>query len=186
LIESTRMSKETTPLLDETHHLLESHFSKEVPIPIPDAKTIHDTRVILIRTSWNEELISPLYTKTKKELVAKGILENNILKEVQVAGCYELPYAAKILAKKRDVDVIICFGLLIKGDTKHFEYLSKSVSKGLMKVQLESEVPVVYGVLNCLNKQQAEDRCGPGSQLPFSLAATALNIAGLKRNEQVF
>jgi len=103
-----------------------------------------------------------------------------------VAGCYELPYAAKIVAKKREVDVVICFGLLIKGDTSHYEYLSQAVSQGLMKVQLESEVPVVYGVLNCLSRQQAEDRCGPTSQLPFSLAATALNIAGLKRTEQIF
>jgi len=164
----------------------EPHFTKEVPIPLPDLNTIHNTRIILIRTSWNDELVSSVYNATKNELLKQGIRKENFTKEIVVGGCYELPYAAKIVAKKRDVDVVVCFGVLIKGETSHYEYLSNAVSEGLMQVQLNSEVPVVYGVLNCLTKQQAEDRCGPTSQLPFSLAATALNIAGLKRKEQIF
>jgi 6,7-dimethyl-8-ribityllumazine synthase len=61
----------------------------------------------------------------------------------------------------------------------HFEYISSAVSTGLMQVQLTSNLPVLYGVLNCLTIEQAQARCGPNSPLPLSLATTALRMASL-------
>lgn len=73
-------------------------------------------------------------------------------------GAYELPYAAKLLAMSGTVDAIICCGVLIKGDTYHFEYISDAVTRGIMDVNLSTMTPVVYGVLNCLDEDQVKKR----------------------------
>lgn len=83
--------------------------------------------------------------------------ENNIFIK-EVPGAYELPYAAKLLAMSGTVDAIICCGVLIKGDTFHFEYISDAVSKGIMNVNIATMTPVVYGVLNCLDEAQVKAR----------------------------
>jgi 6,7-dimethyl-8-ribityllumazine synthase len=75
-----------------------------------------------------------------------------------VPGAYELPFAAKLLAMSGTVDAIICCGVLIKGETLHFEYISEAVTKGIMDVNLGTMTPVVYGVLNCLNEDQVKKR----------------------------
>ena len=82
--------------------------------------------------------------------------ENIFVKEVP--GAYELPYAAKLLAMSGTVDAIICCGVLIKGDTYHFEYISDAVTRGIMDVNLATMTPVVYGVLNCLDEEQVKKR----------------------------
>ena len=76
----------------------------------------------------------------------------------EVPGCYELPYAAKLLAMSGTVDAIVCCGVLIKGDTMHFEYISDAVSRGIMNVNIATLTPVVYGVLNCLDEGQVRKR----------------------------
>jgi 6,7-dimethyl-8-ribityllumazine synthase len=78
----------------------------------------------------------------------------NIFK-TYVPGSFELPMTAKFLAASKRVDVIICLGCLIKGDTMHFEYIAEATAHGIMKVALESYVPVIFGVLTVLNKEQA-------------------------------
>ena len=75
-----------------------------------------------------------------------------------VPGAFELPITAKFLAASKRVDVIICLGCLIKGDTMHFEYIADATAKGIMQVSLDSFVPCLFGVLTVLNKQQAIDR----------------------------
>jgi 6,7-dimethyl-8-ribityllumazine synthase len=77
-----------------------------------------------------------------------------------VPGSYELPFAAKSLAVTFKYDAIITIGVLIKGQTMHFEYISSAVSDGLMRVQLETMCPVIFGVLTCLTEEQAEARAG--------------------------
>ena len=76
----------------------------------------------------------------------------------EVPGCYELPCAAKLLAMSGTVDAIVCCGVLVKGDTMHFEYISDAVSRGIMNVNIATLTPVVYGVLNCLDEGQVRKR----------------------------
>ena len=85
-------------------------------------------------------------------------------------GCLKLWQAEKVQA-------IIAIGVLIKGDTMHFEYISEAVSQGLMKIQLEQSVPIIYGVLNCQNRAQAELRARKDSKLACSWAEAALLMA---------
>lgn len=100
-----------------------------------------------------------------------NVKEDNIFIK-EVPGAYELPFAAKLLALSGTVDAIICCGVLIKGETLHFEYISEAVTKGIMDVNLGTMTPVVYGVLNCLNEDQVKKRSSNenGEELESPLA----------------
>jgi 3,4-dihydroxy 2-butanone 4-phosphate synthase/GTP cyclohydrolase II len=163
------------------------HLSKEIPIHLPSLENISTLKVGIIRTSWNETLVGSLHSKCIKALLAYGLREENIIQDFDVPGSFELPYAAQSLARSGRVDVVVCFGVLIKGETMHFEYISGAVSQGLMQAQLATGIPVIYGVLNCLTLEQAAVRCGTtgDSVLPQSLAATAIRMASLKKGQDV-
>lgn len=155
-------------------------LQKEVPIELPSVEDISKLRIGIIRTSWNDSHVSSLSLQCKQALIKSGITPENIISDVwDVPGAFELPFAAQRLAATGTVDAIICFGVLIKGETMHFEYISSSVSAGLMQVQLSSNIPVICGVLNCLTLGQAQPRCGSTSSLPLSLATTAVRMASL-------
>jgi len=159
------------------------HLSKEIPIHLPSIENIAALRIGVIRTSWNETLVGSLHSKCKQALIEYGVKSENIVEDFDVPGSFELPFAAQSLALSGRVDAVICFGVLIKGETMHFEYISSSVSQGLMQVQLTTGIPVIYGVLNCLTLEQAAVRCGVStySALPQSLAATAIRMSSLKK-----
>jgi 3,4-dihydroxy 2-butanone 4-phosphate synthase/GTP cyclohydrolase II len=163
------------------------HLSKEIPIHLPSLENISTLKIGIIRTSWNETLVGSLHSKCIKALLAYGIREENIVQDFDVPGSFELPYAAQSLASSGRVDAVVCFGVLIKGETMHFEYISGAVSQGLMQAQLTTGIPVIYGVLNCLTLEQAAVRCGTtgDSVLPQSLAATAIRMASLKKGQNV-
>ncbi len=81
----------------------------------------------------------------------------------KVPGAFELPLTAKKMAKSNRFDAIICLGAVIRGATPHFEYISAEVSKGIASVGLETEIPVVFGVLTTDNIEQAIERAGTKS-----------------------
>ncbi|CEG36050.1 -dimethyl-8-ribityllumazine synthase [Plasmopara halstedii] len=116
-------------------------------------------RVAIVHTKWNATIVDSLVAAAKSELLRAGVTESDIV-IVDVPGAYELPYAASRLIASQKLDAVICVGTLIKGDTMHFEYICEAVSQGIMRVQLESGVPVLFGVLTVLNEQQAKDRAG--------------------------
>jgi 6,7-dimethyl-8-ribityllumazine synthase len=102
----------------------------------------------------------------------------------EVPGAYELPFAAKLLAMSGTVDAIICCGVLIKGETLHFEYISEAVTKGIMDVNLSTMTPVIYGVLNCLDEDQVKRRssnANGGHNHGEDWAKTAVEMAIMRR-----
>lgn len=99
---------------------------------------------------------------------------------VRVPGAFEIPLAAKKLAKKEDVDAVICLGAVIRGDTPHFDYVCAEVSKGVAHVGLESEKPVIFGVVTTDNVDQAIQRAGVKSGNKGAEAAiSAIEMANL-------
>lgn len=99
---------------------------------------------------------------------------------VRVPGAFEIPLAAKKLAKKEDVDSVICLGAVIRGDTPHFDYVCAEVSKGVAHVGLESEKPVIFGVVTTDNVDQAVQRAGVKSGNKGAEAAiSAIEMANL-------
>jgi 6,7-dimethyl-8-ribityllumazine synthase len=107
---------------------------KPLGVPLPDtAEAIARLRVCLIRTAWNENLVTSLADQTRAQLVKAGVAEANVVAAPAVAGSYELPYAAKRWAESGAFDVILCFGVLIKGETLHFECISNAVAQGVCR-----------------------------------------------------
>lgn len=99
---------------------------------------------------------------------------------VRVPGAFEIPLVAKKLAKKDDIDAVICLGAVIRGDTPHFDYVCAEVSKGVAQVGLESEKPVIFGVVTTDNIDQAVQRAGVKSGNKGAEAAiSAIEMANL-------
>eukprot|EP00339_Tiarina_fusa_P016103 CAMPEP_0117016104 /NCGR_PEP_ID=MMETSP0472-20121206/12735_1 /TAXON_ID=693140 ORGANISM="Tiarina fusus, Strain LIS" /NCGR_SAMPLE_ID=MMETSP0472 /ASSEMBLY_ACC=CAM_ASM_000603 /LENGTH=221 /DNA_ID=CAMNT_0004720041 /DNA_START=27 /DNA_END=692 /DNA_ORIENTATION=- len=140
-----------------------------------------DVRVGIIKTRWNEEHVGNLVEGCKKALKECGVKDENVF-ETSVPGSYELPLAARFLALSGTVDAIVTAGVLIKGETLHFEYISESVASGLMSVGLNTQTPIVYGVLNCLNEDQVKARSSGDSNHGYDWGKTAVEMA-LLRNE---
>jgi len=101
---------------------------------------------------------------------------------IHVPGAYEIPIAAKLLAKSERFDAIVCLGCLIRGETLHYEVIAHEVSRGIGQSALESEVPHSFGVITCNTQEQAIDRVGLKAGNKGSEAAlTAIQMAGVKR-----
>jgi len=158
-----------------------SHITKEMPLALPEHVDTTKLRIGIVRTLWNEALVGPLTEGCRKGLMATGVLKENVV-EMSVPGSFELPYAALSLAASGKVDAVVALGVLIKGETAHFENISSACANGLMEVGLKTAIPVLYGVLNCYTTEQAKARCLAPSQLPMSLGLSAVRMAALKTN----
>ena len=82
----------------------------------------------------------------KKELALSGVREENI-RVVWVPGSFEIPLVARALARRRDVDAVLCLGLVLKGETEHEHWVAQGATQGLMAVSLETDKPLLFGVL---------------------------------------
>eukprot|EP01126_Amoeba_proteus_P012038 TRINITY_DN1493_c0_g1_i2.p1 TRINITY_DN1493_c0_g1~~TRINITY_DN1493_c0_g1_i2.p1 ORF type:complete len:196 (+),score=35.81 TRINITY_DN1493_c0_g1_i2:136-723(+) len=143
-------------------------------------------RVGIVHTEWNTVIVGALLKGAKDELVRLGVLAGDI-EIFTVPGSFELPYACKRMIESKEVDVVIAIGCLIKGSTLHFEYISQGVTQGLMSLNLESSVPVIYGVLECLNEEQALERAGlqgGHGNHGKDWALTAVSMGNLRRRTE--
>jgi 6,7-dimethyl-8-ribityllumazine synthase len=115
-----------------------------------------DLAVTILVTSWHAEITDALLAGAERALKAAG---NDVYTIVRVPGAFELPLAAKWAAED-DADAIIALGVVIQGDTPHFDYVCDAATQGLTQVQLEYGVPIGFGILTVDNAQQALDRSG--------------------------
>jgi len=101
---------------------------------------------------------------------------------VKVPGAWELPMAAKTIAERQEHDAIIALGAVIRGDTPHFDYVAGQAAAGLMTVQLETGIPMAFGVLTTNTIEQAADRAGgKDGNKGYDAAMTAIQMAHLVR-----
>ena len=99
-----------------------------------------------------------------------------------VPGAFEIPLIAKKMAKNDKYDGVICLGAVIKGSTSHYDYVCSEVSKGIASVSLESEKPVMFGVLTTNNIEQAIERAGTkAGNKGYECAVSAIEMANLIR-----
>lgn len=100
-----------------------------------------------------------------------------------VPGAFEIPLIANKMAKTKKYDAIICLGAVIRGSTPHFDYVCGEVSKGVATVSLNTEIPVIFGVLTTDSIEQAIERAGTKSgNKGFDAAVTAIEMANLMNN----
>lgn len=113
----------------------------------------------IVTARWNSEVTSALVQGAIDKLKSLNVKEENIFIE-SVPGSYELPTGVQILNRAKRVDALIAIGVLVKGSTMHFEYISDAVSHQLMRQQNIIAKPVIFGVLTCLTEDQALARAG--------------------------
>lgn len=141
-----------------------------------------DLKFTIIAGRFNEFIVSKLLEGAIDGLKRHGVTEEQI-DIVWVPGAFEIPLAAKKVAKSNKSDAVICVGAVIKGSTPHFDYVSSEVSKGVASVSLETEKPVVFGVLTTDTIEQAIERAGTkAGNKGFEAAMTAIEMANLLKN----
>ncbi len=133
----------------------------------------------IVASRFNDFICGRLIEGTIDALMRAGAEEKDVV-IYKVPGSFELPLTAKKLAKSGRFDAVICLGAIIRGATPHFEYISAEVSKGIAVVGLETEVPVVFGVLTTDTIEQAIERAGTKSGNKGADAAmTAIEMVDL-------
>ena len=146
---------------------------------IEGALTTNGEKFCIIIARFNEFIGSKLLSGAIDELKRHGIDENNI-DVVWVPGAFEIPIVAKKCAKSGKYNAIITLGAVIKGSTSHYDYVCAEVSKGVASVGLETEIPVIFGVLTTDNIEQAIERAGTKAGNKGSDAAkSAIEMANL-------
>lgn len=118
-----------------------------------------DVKVAIVAARFNEFIVSKLIGGAVDGLTRHDIPEDNITL-AWVPGAFEIPVAAKKLAKSGKYDAVICLGAVIRGATSHYDYVCAEVSKGIAAVSLETEIPVMFGVVTTDNIEQAIERAG--------------------------
>ena len=144
---------------------------------IPSAKSI---RFGIVVANWNTEITSKLLSGAKETLLKYEVSASNIF-VMEVPGSFELVFGAKLMIKK-EVDVIICLGSVIQGETKHFDFVCNAVSLGIKDLNITLNVPVILGVLMDNTLQQARDRSGgKHGNKGVEAAITAIKMAHLNK-----
>ena len=114
----------------------------------------------IVVSRFNHFVVDSLLEGAVDALERHGEVNQDDITIVYVPGAYELPLAAKKIAKRGDVDAIIAIGAVIRGGTPHFDFVAGECNKGLAQVSLESEVPVSFGVITTDSIEQAIERSG--------------------------
>ena len=118
-----------------------------------------DVRIAIVAGRFNEFITSKLVGGALDVLKRNDVSEENI-DIAWVPGAFEIPLITKKLANTGKYDAIITLGAVIKGSTPHFDYVCAEVSKGVSQISLQSELPVIFGVLTTNNIEEAIERAG--------------------------
>jgi 6,7-dimethyl-8-ribityllumazine synthase len=138
-------------------------------------------RVALVCGRFNDLITERLRAGALEALRGHGVDDASIT-EAWVPGAFEIPLAAQQLASSGDVDAVICLGAVIRGGTGHYEFVAGECASGIARVQLDTGVPVIFGVLTTDNVEQALERSQPdASNKGAEGAATALEMVDLLR-----
>ena len=130
---------------------------------------------------FNAHVTGKLYDGCQEELLGRGAAVGDV-ETVEAPGCFELPLIAKALASTGRFDAVICLGAVIRGDTPHFEYVAAATATGIQQAALDTDVPVIFGVLTTDNDEQAAERVGGAAGHKGREAAlTAIEMAQTMR-----
>ena len=137
----------------------------------------------IVRARFNEEITGNLLAACQKKFLDAGVKEENIV-VVEVPGSIEVPYALSELAENGKFDALIGIGAVIKGATPHFDYISKTVTDAFVSLSIKHRVPIMAGVITCLNKEQAIERSGDGPlNRGVEAAHVALEMAAIRKDQ---
>ena len=138
-----------------------------------------ELKVGIVVGRFNEFIVSKLVGGALDGLKRHGVQDEQI-EIVYVPGAFEIPLVAKKMAKSEKYDAIICLGAVIKGSTPHFDYVCAEASKGVASVSLDTEKPVIFGILTTDTIEQAIERAGTkAGNKGYDAAVSAIEMANL-------
>ena len=138
-------------------------------------------RFAIVVSRWNNELTSKLAAGALQALTEAGVGENAI-ETFQVPGAFELPVACLRAAKTGDFDAVIALGIVIRGDTPHFDYVAGQAAAGILQASMQTGIPVMFGVITADTLQQALDRTGEkADNKGYEAAVSAVEMVSLFR-----
>lgn len=117
-------------------------------------------RIAAAVSRFHEDLTGAMLASALRELEASGIPASDV-RVVWVPGAFELPLVARTLARRADVEAVLCIGLVLKGETEHDRWVAQGAVQGLMQASLETGKPLLFGLLTCDTLQQARARALP-------------------------
>ena len=152
-------------------------------IPAVPEMNASDLRLAIVASTWHATICDALLDGARRVAEGSGIADPTV---VRVHGAIEIPVVAQQLTT--DHDAVVALGVVIRGETPHFDYVCDAVTQGLTRVSLDASTPVANGVLTTENERQAIDRAGlPGSaedkgaQACAAALSTALTLRHLRR-----
>lgn len=144
--------------------------------------------VAIVAAEWNDFIVSKLIAGSLETLALHGMTADHV-PVYRCPGSFEIPITAQRVIEATGVHAVICLGVVIKGDTAHFEYVSEPLAHGLMQVSLATGIPCIFGVLTTYTLDQALERAGGAfGNKGAEAAETALSmirvLASVHRNGQ--
>lgn len=117
--------------------------------------------IVVLLPYFNEEYGLKLYKNTEATLKKYGVKS---IKLIRVPGTLELPLAAQKIIKKTRPNAVIALGVVLKGETSHYELVCSETFRGLMDIQLKLETPIIFGILTCETEKQIKERLSNGKE----------------------
>ena len=140
-------------------------------------------RIGIVVAEWNIAITGKLLDGAVKTLTKNGVKKNNITIKY-VPGSFELTLGAQFLCEDKKIDVVICLGCVIQGETRHFDFICDAVAHGITNVSLKYNKPVIFGVLTPNTLKQAQERAGGKyGNKGDEAAVTALKMVSLKKDK---
>lgn len=143
---------------------------------MPDWVDGSELRAVIVRTRWNDDIVSALTEGAQRGLEGLGVTS---IETVTVPGAFELPLACQQVITLHDPDLVVAVGAVIRGETTHYELVSEGASAGVQRVQLDERVPIGFGVVTVENEAQAHARSEPagGHNVGQEAAEAAVEMA---------
>ena len=136
-------------------------------------------KIGIVAARFNEFIVSKLIGGAEDALKRHGVREEDI-ELAWVPGAFEIPLIAQKMAHSKKYDAVICLGAVIKGATSHYDYVCAEVSKGIATVSLNSNIPVMFGVLTTDSIEQAIERAGTkAGNKGFDVAVSAIEMCNV-------
>lgn len=148
--------------------------------PVQEALDGCGLRIGVIVARYNWSITGALLQLARDELLKLGVAEEQV-RVVQVPGAYELPSTAQAMLRRGEYDALICFGCVMKGETRHDVVVGDAAAQGLLRISLDTHTPIIFGVMCAENQAQAQARIERGRECARSAVEMARKFEALGR-----
>ncbi len=156
------------------HHNLSDYDKNNIPNGA-------DFKIGIVVSEWNDSITNNLLAGAKQALLENGVKEENIVVR-HVPGAFELPLGAQWLCQDKTIDGVVAIGVVIQGETRHFDFVCEGATQGIMNVGLKYDKPVAFCVLTDNHIQQSIDRSGgKHGNKGIECAVACMKMIGLKK-----